>query len=369
MEQLEIDRPVARDDAAADREHRTPPAASAGRSRRSSSPIPRTSDRSSAQRRRARGLRLHQGAGGARLPAPCRGAGGALRDPLPGNVTFHTIPSSSPNLLLDRLRYMLAIRRLLQRLRLGEPIDVVHQMNPVFAGLSLGLAGCGLPVVLGTFVARWPEERAELGAASAGAGCRRAVDRQPPPATAGGASSPHHARRPRPGAAGRASPAQDRHHPSWRRRVAVLAGIGPERQGCRQPPSILFYAHVDGAKASSCSSRLSARWSGRCPRAVYGGGARRPHGRVRAGGGGVRLRRPDPHPRPGRRDQAPELFRSHTRLLPALVRRTLRDDRAGGDELRHARRRDRGRGLMHIVPPSGGFRVPPGDAKRLPRRW
>ncbi|MGI4794255.1 MAG: glycosyltransferase family 4 protein, partial [Janthinobacterium lividum] len=40
--------------------------------------------------------------------------------------------------------------------RRRERIDLVHQMNPVFAGLSLGLIGCGLPILLGTFVARWP---------------------------------------------------------------------------------------------------------------------------------------------------------------------------------------------------------------------
>lgn len=79
-----------------------------------------------------------------------------LRETLPANVTLHPIRSRFANPLLDRLHYMLAIRRLLARLRREERIDVVHQMNPVFIGLSLGLVGCGLPVVLGTYVARWP---------------------------------------------------------------------------------------------------------------------------------------------------------------------------------------------------------------------
>jgi glycosyltransferase involved in cell wall biosynthesis len=53
---------------------------------------------------------------------------------------------------------MIRARLLLTRLRRSNSIHIVHQMNPVFAGLSLGLAGCGLPTLLGTYVARWPEE-------------------------------------------------------------------------------------------------------------------------------------------------------------------------------------------------------------------
>ncbi|TLU72540.1 glycosyltransferase [Lichenicoccus roseus] len=82
--------------------------------------------------------------------------GTALQAPLPANAVMHPIPRRFRSELLDRLHYMLAIRRLLRRLRRDEQIDLVHQMNPVFAGLSLGLAGCGLPIVLGTYVARWP---------------------------------------------------------------------------------------------------------------------------------------------------------------------------------------------------------------------
>jgi hypothetical protein len=34
----------------------------------------------------------------------------------------------------------------------------MHQTNPVFAGISLALIGSGLPLVLGTYVARWPKD-------------------------------------------------------------------------------------------------------------------------------------------------------------------------------------------------------------------
>ena len=82
--------------------------------------------------------------------------GTALRAPLPGEAVMHPVPRRFRSEPLDRLHYMWAIRRLLHRLRNSERIDLVHQMNPVFAGLSLGLLGCGLPIVLGTYVARWP---------------------------------------------------------------------------------------------------------------------------------------------------------------------------------------------------------------------
>ncbi len=82
--------------------------------------------------------------------------GTALRAPLPENAVMHPVPRRFRSEPFDRLHYMWAIRRMLRRLRRSERIDLVHQMNPVFAGLSLGLLGCGLPIVLGTYVARWP---------------------------------------------------------------------------------------------------------------------------------------------------------------------------------------------------------------------
>lgn len=82
--------------------------------------------------------------------------GTALRTELPTSAVMHPVRRRFRSELLDRLHYMLAIRRLLRRLRRDGRIDIVHQMNPVFSGLSLGLVGCGLPIVLGTYVARWP---------------------------------------------------------------------------------------------------------------------------------------------------------------------------------------------------------------------
>ncbi len=55
---------------------------------------------------------------------------------------------------------MRRVRRLFWQLRREVQFDLIHQLNPVFTGLSLALAGAGIPVVLGTYVARWPIEQA-----------------------------------------------------------------------------------------------------------------------------------------------------------------------------------------------------------------
>jgi glycosyltransferase involved in cell wall biosynthesis len=51
---------------------------------------------------------------------------------------------------------MLRVGRLLRRLKNDHRFDLIHQLNPVFSGISLSLTGSGLPLVLGTYVARWP---------------------------------------------------------------------------------------------------------------------------------------------------------------------------------------------------------------------
>jgi glycosyltransferase involved in cell wall biosynthesis len=54
--------------------------------------------------------------------------------------------------------FMLRMRMLFERLRRRIPFDIIHQMNPVFTGLSLSLIGVRTPLVLGTFVPRWESE-------------------------------------------------------------------------------------------------------------------------------------------------------------------------------------------------------------------
>src|SRR6266536_4924657 len=81
-----------------------------------------------------------------------------LRGPLPDNVTVHPIVLKHSRGMLARLEYMRRLRRLLRDLRASCQFDLIHQMNPVFTGVSLALAGSGLPLVLGTYVGRWPED-------------------------------------------------------------------------------------------------------------------------------------------------------------------------------------------------------------------
>jgi L-malate glycosyltransferase len=81
-----------------------------------------------------------------------------LNKPLHPNIIIHQIPCRSRGLLLSRLEYMYRVRALFKRLNSSVHFDLIHQLNPVFSGVSLSLIGSGLPLVLGTYVARWPDD-------------------------------------------------------------------------------------------------------------------------------------------------------------------------------------------------------------------
>ncbi|GAC1451183.1 MAG: hypothetical protein PVSMB8_10520 [Vulcanimicrobiaceae bacterium] len=76
--------------------------------------------------------------------------------PLPSNVRVHVIPSRSRHEWADRIAYAVRVRFLFERLQARRRFDLVHQLNPVATGVSLALAGCGVPLVLGPFVGFWP---------------------------------------------------------------------------------------------------------------------------------------------------------------------------------------------------------------------
>jgi glycosyltransferase involved in cell wall biosynthesis len=82
----------------------------------------------------------------------------ALQRPLPDNVTLHPVKCRIRMPIVNRLEYMLRVRALFTKLRRTYRFDLVHQMNPVYSGLSLALLGTGVPLVLGTYVARWPDD-------------------------------------------------------------------------------------------------------------------------------------------------------------------------------------------------------------------
>jgi glycosyltransferase involved in cell wall biosynthesis len=80
-----------------------------------------------------------------------------LRQRLHPNITVHLIEVKRRKAGLARLEYMMRMRGLFKKLAAQIQFDLIHQLNPVFSGMSLGLTGCGLPLVLGTYVARWPD--------------------------------------------------------------------------------------------------------------------------------------------------------------------------------------------------------------------
>jgi L-malate glycosyltransferase len=79
-----------------------------------------------------------------------------LLETAPPNVTLHPIRTRATGGIAHALEYMLQCRLLFERLHRRAAFDIVHQLNPVFSGLSLGLLGTSVPVVLGTYVAAWP---------------------------------------------------------------------------------------------------------------------------------------------------------------------------------------------------------------------
>lgn len=76
---------------------------------------------------------------------------------VPKNLHLHPLPIGLRHSALGRLGYMRDVRRLFETLDRKHAIDVIHQLNPVFTGISLALFGTRLPLVLGSFVGDWPK--------------------------------------------------------------------------------------------------------------------------------------------------------------------------------------------------------------------
>jgi glycosyltransferase involved in cell wall biosynthesis len=74
-----------------------------------------------------------------------------MRGPVPPGMHLHPIPRKG-----GRLNYMLAVRALLTRLSASVRFDIVQQFTPVETGLSLGVLGLGIPLVLGPYSGFWP---------------------------------------------------------------------------------------------------------------------------------------------------------------------------------------------------------------------
>jgi glycosyltransferase involved in cell wall biosynthesis len=80
-----------------------------------------------------------------------------LKSPLPGNVCLHKIKSGRET-LWSRFDYIRQVRKLFFHLRQNIAFDLIHQLNPVYTGISLGLSGCLTPIVLGPYIGDWPDD-------------------------------------------------------------------------------------------------------------------------------------------------------------------------------------------------------------------
>jgi glycosyltransferase involved in cell wall biosynthesis/GT2 family glycosyltransferase len=79
-----------------------------------------------------------------------------IKGELPPNLTLVTLNPKTGTKFGDYVAYALAARAEFERFAADAPVDVVHQMNPVLRGLSLGMISRKVAVVLGTFVGEWP---------------------------------------------------------------------------------------------------------------------------------------------------------------------------------------------------------------------
>lgn len=296
---------------------------------------------------------------GYRLHVACREVD--LLQPFPANVTFHPLRQSRAAGLLGRLEYMLRARLLLRRLMRQHPIGLVHQMNPVFAGLSLGVIGCGLPVLLGTYVARWPEPDRQRLANRVRRLVRRAiVSLQQSQASLIMLTTPAAMDQ-------IAAPDRVRHKIVPMNHGVDAALFSPSGESPAQgPASILFYTSVTRKKGIFTMLEAFARVAEAVPEAtlsIVGKGEDWDAARRVVDGMACRDRI-TMHgylPRP----QAPALFRAHAvYCLPSYgepLGNTALEGMACGKPLVVT---DSG-GLPHVLAEGGGFKVPAGDAAAL----
>jgi L-malate glycosyltransferase len=85
-----------------------------------------------------------------------------LEKALPRGAHLFDLKNREGDGIASRLHYMLRVRKLFQSLRKSTKFDLIHQLNPVFTGVSIALVGCGLPLFLGPFFSRWPDDPTAL---------------------------------------------------------------------------------------------------------------------------------------------------------------------------------------------------------------
>jgi L-malate glycosyltransferase len=85
-----------------------------------------------------------------------------LQNELPRGAHLYDLKNEPGDGVLSRLHYMWRVRSLFQSLQVRTKFDLVHQLNPVFTGVSIALAGCELPILLGPLYSRWPGDPTAL---------------------------------------------------------------------------------------------------------------------------------------------------------------------------------------------------------------
>jgi L-malate glycosyltransferase len=74
---------------------------------------------------------------------------------LPNNIKLYPANIENVPNLFKRICYAIRVRQIFNQIQQQSPIDVIHQLNPVVAGVSLSLSGTQCPVILGPIVAPW----------------------------------------------------------------------------------------------------------------------------------------------------------------------------------------------------------------------
>ena len=226
--------------------------------------------------------------------------------------------------------------------RKSQRFDLVHQLNPVFTGVSLALAGSGLPLVLGTYVARWPDDPDALTSGGGWTGRGAAKGRELIAAM----------QQRRADALLLTTPAAWNRLPDpeeVRSRIHVIPhGIDTElfsprlgwdsletMQAEQQKPSILFLANVLKRKGIFTLIEAFRMVANEFPGLHFASGRRRIRpGRSEAARCRHWLRRPGGVSRPSGAERCSRALPQLQRLLSAFVWRTLRNHGGGGHELR-----------------------------------
>jgi len=79
-----------------------------------------------------------------------------VRGHIHGNLHIKVL--ETPGGALGRLLFMAKMRAYYQELSRTVQFDLMHQLNPVFTGVSLAMLGSGLPQVLGAYFGQWPSD-------------------------------------------------------------------------------------------------------------------------------------------------------------------------------------------------------------------